>query len=503
MRYAQNSQNFESTTSYATIWSDTDWNKTQKYVDKQRFRIFRAESEGETRKVRDLQRMLVYSPATLKVAIKRVTQINKGKKTPGLDGFRALNDSERGKLFLKMKDMNIDLYKPKPVNRIQIPKKNGKTRSLGIPVVMDRVYQEMIRLILEPQGEFRFEPTSYGFRPKRGAHDAMARIFHNVRRGNWVYVFEGDFKSCFDTLNHDFILKQLNGFPYCNVVDKFLKAGYMEDNVFFRTPQGTPQGGLLSPLLANIALTGMEDCLGITYRKRKGSNGAETFETQGNYRITRYADDFVIFAKSKEDIEQVPPLLEPYLNERGLILAEDKTRITHVSEGFNFLGFETRQQKPGKKQCNIKPSKDSINGAKRKLSDTYKRMNGHNVGELISTVNPILEGIGNYWKPMVASYAFAKVDYHVWNLTKKFVTRLHPHKSWKWITKRYFPTPDKNAKHQDKWILTDPITGNQLKKMSWIDIERHIMIKHNYSPLDKSKSDYFRQRDISTSRKLR
>ena len=173
----------------------------------------------------------------------------------------------------------------------------------------------------------------------------MVRIFHNVRRGNWVYVFEGDFKSCFDTLNHDFILKQLNGFPYCNVVDKFLKAGYMEDNVFFRTPQGTPQGGLLSPLLANIALTGMENCLGITYRKRKGSNGAETFETQGNYRMTRYADDFVIFAKSKEDIEQVPSLLEPYLNERGLILAEDKTRITHVSEGFNFLGFETRQQK--------------------------------------------------------------------------------------------------------------------------------------------------------------
>ena len=154
----------------------------------------------------------------------------------------------------------------------------------------------------------------------------------------------------------------------------------------------------------------MEECLGIKYRKRKASNGSDTFVTMGNYRMTRYADDFVIFAKSKEDIEQVPYLLEPYLNERGLILAEDKTRITHVSEGFNFLGFETRQQKSGKKQCNIKPSKESIKSAKRKLSDTYKRMNGHNVGELISTVNPILDGIGNYWKPMVASYAFAKVD---------------------------------------------------------------------------------------------
>ena len=177
MSYAQNIDVLESTTSYATIWRDTDWKKVNKYVSKQRFRIFRAESEGDSRKVRDLQRMLIRSPALLKIAIRRVTQTNKGKRTPGIDGFVALSDAQRGKLFVKLSKRNIKKHKPKPVKRIHIPKKNGKTRSLGIPTIIDRVYQEMIRLVLEPQWEARFEATSYGFRPARRTHDALERIF--------------------------------------------------------------------------------------------------------------------------------------------------------------------------------------------------------------------------------------------------------------------------------------------------------------------------------------
>ena len=258
MSNAQTNHVLESTTSYATLWSNTDWKKTYKYVDKQRFRIFRAESEGDSRKVRDLQRILVRSPAALKVAIKRVTQTNKGKRTPGVDGNLALTDSERGKLFVKIKNRNINKHKPKPVYRTQIPKSNGKTRSLGIPTIVDRVYQELLRLALEPQWEARFEPISYGFRPARRVHDAMERIFFNIHNRKFKYVFEGDFKACFDTLSHKFIIEQLNGFPYINLVEKFLKAGYIENGESFSTNQGTPQGGLLSPLLANIALHGLE-----------------------------------------------------------------------------------------------------------------------------------------------------------------------------------------------------------------------------------------------------
>lgn len=501
MSYAQNCRSFESTTSYATLWSNTDWNKTQKYVDKQQCRIYRAESNNDKRKVRDLQRMLVRSNAALKLAIRRVTQINKGKKTPGLDGFRAVNDEQREELFVKMMNMNINFYKPKPAYRIHIPKKNNKTRPLSIPVVIDRVYQELLRMALEPQWEFKFEPISYGFRPKRRAHDAMERIFYNVKNGNWCWVFEGDFKSCFDTLDHNFILKQIDGFPYVNVVEKFLKAGFVDNNVFFRTKIGTPQGGLLSPLLANIALTGMEDCLGISYNKVTRKNGSITYNAKGNYRMTRYADDFVIFAKSKDEIEKVYDILNPYLEERGLILAEDKTRITHISEGFDFLGFETRQRhtKDGDK-CFIKPSKDSLKNARTKIAERFELMKGHNVGDLIDALNPLIIGIVNYWKPMVSTVAFEKMDNYIWIKVKKFLKHLHPQKGWKWIRRRYFPDPKPEDKHQDRWILTDPVSGRQLVKMRWTNIDkRHIMIKHNYSPFDSDKSEYFKNRQIMLS----
>ena len=156
-------------------------------------------------------------------------------------GFRVLNDKQRWELFIKMKSLNINLHKPKPANRIYIPKKNGKTRSLGIPTIIDRIYQELLRMVLEPQWECRFEPTSYGFRPGRRPHDAIERIFLNINKGNWCWVFEGDFKSCFDTLNHEFILKQINGFPYVNVVEKFLKAGYVDDDVFYQSKWALPK----------------------------------------------------------------------------------------------------------------------------------------------------------------------------------------------------------------------------------------------------------------------
>lgn len=501
MSYAQNRDVLESTTSYATIWRETEWNKVKRYVNKQRHRIFRAESEGNSRKVRDLQRMLVRSPAALKLAIHRVTQTNKGKRTPGVDGFIALSDAKRGELFVKLKNRNIKKHKPKPVKRIYIPKKNGKTRSLGIPTIIDRIYQELLRMALEPQYEFRFEPTSYGFRPARRTHDALERIFFNTKAGIWNQVFEGDFKACFDTLSHDFILDKLEGFPYVEVVERILKAGYMDEENFYPTEQGTPQGGLLSPLLANIALTGLEDYLNITYKNYTRKDGYEVITTHGNYRSVRYADDFLIFAKSKEEIEEVYSILEPYLEERGLILAEDKTDITTTYEGFNFLGFNIKVENNNK--CIIKPSKDSIKEARTKITEVFKDMKGHNVGDLILALNPVIDGIADYWKPLCSSEAFSSLDYHIWTRTKIFLKHLHPNKSKHWIVSKYFPKPKKNAKHKDRWILTDPKSGIQLHKMRWVNIERHVMVKGNYSPLDKSKSDYFKKRYFSTTKRRR
>jgi len=490
----QRNDSSESVSSDVTDWSAIKWYKIEKYIDKLQKRIYHAESVNDYRKVRGLQRTLFRSNAALLLSIRRVTQKNKGKRTPGIDGVRVLSDKERGKLFDTMKHMNIKLHNPKPAYRKYILKKNGKYRSLGIPVIKDRIYQEITRMALEPQAEAKFEPTSYGFRPRRRPHDAVKRIMYNIQGGNWCWVFEGDFKSCFDTLDHDFILKQIKGFPLYDLVEKFLKAGYVDNDVFYNTNKGTPQGAILSPLLANIALDGMEKVLNITYEKYTDKNGKTTYRSKGKYRVVRYADDFVIFAKSKEDIDAIPEILVPYLNERGLELAEDKTRIIHICKGFDFLGFNFRRYKTKDGFIHLsKPSKDSIMHFKSKIMDIFRTSHGHNVGVLIKRLNPLIRGTANYWKPTVAKEIFAKLDHYLWEKTMKFLKRLHHNKPLNEIVNKYFPLFD-NGKHKDKWVLQSPKEGQYLIKMAWIPIVRHIMIKFNYSPFDKSKSKYFDKR---------
>jgi RNA-directed DNA polymerase len=480
-----------------TNWKAINWLKIEKYVVKLQNRIYRAENEGDVRKVKSLQRLLVKSNAVLLLAIRRVTQLNKGRRTPSIDGFRALSNKKRGELFDKMKNMNIRLHNPKPAYRTYIQKKNGKTRPLGIPAIIDRIYQEIVRLALEPQAEVNFEPISYGFRPKRGCHDAVQRIFYNIRGGKWEWVFEGDFKSCFDTLDHDFILKQIKDFPFCHLVEKFLKAGYVDKDVFYNTENGTPQGGLLSPLLANIALDGLEKLLNIEYIEKQGKNCNIVYITKGDYRVVRYADDFLIFAKSKEEVIKLYEILEPYLKDRGLTLAEDKTHITHISRGFDFLGFNFRQYKTkdGLK-CFIKPSKDSIKNFKLKVSEIFRKSRGHNVDELIKSLNPLIRGTANYWRPTVAKKIFSLMDHYIFDKMYKFLRRLHPKKGWNWIKNKYFPFYF-DGKHYGNWVLTGPNENNHLINMAWTPIKRHVMIQYDFSPYDESKSDYFKNRALN------
>jgi len=485
----------ESAFTDVTDWDAIDWQKIERYVSKLQKRIYHAESIGDFRKVRDLQRMLVNSNAALLLSIRRVTQLNRGRRTPGIDNFRVLNSKKRGELFDAMKGLNIKLHKPKPAYRKYIRKKNGKFRSLGIPVVIDRIYQQIIRMALEPQAEVNFEPTSYGFRPKRGCHDAARRIMYNIQGGVWSWVFEGDFKSCFDTLSHSFILSRIKGFPLYQLIDKFLKAGYVDNNSFYNSDKGTPQGGILSPLLANIALNGMEKLLNITYHEKKYKNGDIAYGTKGKYRVVRYADDFLIFAKSKEDIEVLYDILDPYLKKRGLELADDKTRITHVSEGFDFLGFNFRRYETFNGFIHLnKPSKDSIKRFKSKIDVIFKSTNGHNVDELIKRLNPLIIGTANYWKPTAAKKIFSKMDYYIWKKVLKFIKRLHSNKPMYWIKEKYFP-PYNDGKHNDNWVLKGPKDGNRLFKMAWIPIRRHVMIQSNSSPYDKSKREYFKNRE--------
>ncbi len=460
-----------------TDWSQINWQQVNKLIRNLQRRIFRARKLGQFKQLRRLQKLLLKSYANLLSSVRQITQINQGKNTPGVDKEVIKTPEGRVKLV-----NNWKMPHTSPTRRVFIPKSNGKKRPLGIPTVKDRVMQNIVKNYLEPEWEAIFEAHSYGFRTGRSCHDAIAQVFNRTRSGKLgdnKWILDADIKGCFDNLAHESILKSIKSTPGEKLIGKWMKAGYVYEGIHHLTNTGTPQGGVISPLLSNIGLHGLETTVK-TYNKKLG--------------IVRYADDFVITSKTKGELEEVIPRVKQWLAERGLELSTEKTRIVHIDEGFNFLGFNVRRYK---EKLLIKPQKEKVLSFCKKVGRIIKSMKTVKQETLIRKLNPILRGFANYYQRVVSKETFLYISYRVWQYLWNWCKLRHQKRRLKWVKKRYF-----HVINGVDWIfccMTEGRMGKEkplyLYNIAKTPIVRHTKISGTNSPFDADLDNYWEKRN--------
>ena len=462
------------------MWDDMS-SKYQPLVKRLQMRIAKAVSEGKHGKARSLQWLLTHSFAAKIIAVKRVTS-NTGRRTPGVDKVIWSTSLSKIKAIF---NLNRRGYKTSPLRRIYIPKKNGSKRPLGIPTMKDRTMQALHLLALEPVAESILEPDYYGFRPFRSTADAIRQCFICLaRKGSGQWILEGDIKSCFDQINHNWLINNINMDK--QVLEKWLKSGFIDKKKLYSTDMGVPQGGIISPTLTNLTLNGLKSLLEDIPRKHK-------------VNIIIYADDYVVTAESKEILQElVKPRIEAFLQERGLELSKEKTSITHIDEGFNFLGFNIRKYN-GK--LLIKPSKSSIKNFLYDIRDTIKTNKTATTEGLIHLLNPKIRGWANYYRHVVAKRSFNYIDKNIFWPIWKWAKRKHPKKSSKWTKNKYY-----RSNGSDNWLFHAKLKDQEktffldLMKASKISIIRYIKIKGCANPFDPAFIEYFVKRKIDVKR---
>ena len=465
-------------------WNQIDWRKVRQNVRRLQVRIAKAVKEGRWGRVKALQRLLTTSFHGKALAVKRVTE-NQGKRTPGVD--RIIWDSP-GKKISGISSLRRRGYRPQPLRRVFIPKANGKLRPLGIPTMIDRAMQALHLLALLPIAETTADPNSYGFRPYRSARDAAEQCFIALSgKGSARWVLDADISGCFDEISKDWLVANI---PMDKaILRKWLDSGYMQDGKLFETRSGTPQGGIISPTLANMTLDGMEALLW------------EHFGPDRRHRITkvhliRYADDFVITGSSYEVLANAKSVIEEFLAERGLSLSVEKTQITRVEEGFNFLGWTLRKMK---RKFFITPARKNVAALMRKVRVIIKNAGSMKQAELITRLNPVIRGWATYHRNQVAKATFAKVDHYVWSLLWQWACRRHPNKPRRWVKTKYFPQEGSR-----RWVFKAAMTDDagydfivRLFIAADVPIRRHVKIRATTNPFDPVWDSYLAARQRS------
>ena len=471
-------------------WGQLPWRKLEVVVFKLQKRIYKASQAGNVRQVHRLQRLLLKSRAAKWLAVRRVTQDNQGKHTAGVDGIKSLTPKQR----LATTEQLDALPTGKPARRIWIPKPGkNEQRPLSIPTLYDRARQALVKQALEPEWEVKFEPNSYGFRPGRSAHDAIGAIYTAINKQP-KYVLDADIAKCFDRINWSALLRKLGTFPMLQrLIKGWLKAGVIDNGGFIETDRGTQQGSVLSPLLANIALHGLETYLRSHFPlQRKGKEAGEQRFMSRKPQVIRYADDLVVLHRDKTAIEHCQQLTADWLAGMGLELSLSKTRIAHTLQpqggeaGFNFLGFQVRQypvsqyntsQGRGFKTL-IKPSKNAIKRHYRQLAETISHNKAARQENLIGLLNPMIAGWSNYYRAVVSKDVFQTLDHKLYNRLVRWARFRHPRKSRHWMTNRYWRSNPGNS-----WVFAAP-NGLALNQHGSVPIVRHAKVKGSASPYD-------------------